>query len=42
MGYSEPIMDDVFDVVTKFLDDHEVYKLLEIITDAIAAKEQTD
>lgn len=42
MGYSEPIMDDVYNIITKFLDDHEVYKLMEIIADAIATKEQAN
>lgn len=42
MGYSEPIMDDVFNIIIKFLADHEVYKLMEIVADAIATMEQAD
>ena len=42
MRYSEPIMDDVYNIIKKFLHDHEVYKLMEIVTDAIATEEQAD
>lgn len=38
--YSEPIMDDLVDKMVEFLQGHEVYKLMELVTDAIAIKEQ--
>ena len=42
MSYSEPIMNDLYNIIIKFLIEHEVYKLMEIVTDAIATIEQAD
>lgn len=39
--YSEKIMDDLYEKMVEYLKDHDVYKLMEIVTSAIAAKEQT-
>ena len=38
--YSEDIMDALIDLMKVFLKDHEIYKLMELVADAVATKEQ--
>lgn len=38
--YSEEIMDELYEKMTEFLKDHEIYKLMEIVASAVATKEQ--
>ena len=38
--HSEEIEDEVYEKMVEFLEDHEVYKLIEILAGAIATKEQ--
>lgn len=38
--YSEDIMDALVNLMKVFLKDHEIYKLMELVTDAVATKEQ--
>lgn len=38
--YSEDIMDALVNLMKVFLKDHEIYKLMELVADAVATKEQ--
>lgn len=38
--YSEDIMDALVNLMKVFLEDHEIYKLMELVADAVATKEQ--
>ena len=38
--YSEDIMDELVNLMEVFLQDHEIYKLMELVADAVATKEQ--
>ena len=38
--YSEDIMDALVNLMEVFLKDHEIYKLMELVADAVARKEQ--
>ena len=38
--YSEDIMNSLVNLMTVFLKDHEIYKLMELVADAVATKEQ--
>lgn len=38
--YSEKIMDEIVGLMVRFLKDHETWKLLELVADAVATKEQ--
>ena len=38
--YSEKIMDEIVGMMVRFLKDHETWKLLELVADAVATKEQ--
>lgn len=38
--YSEDIMNSLVNLMTIFLKDHEIYKLMELVADAVATKEQ--
>lgn len=39
--YSEDIMDELSNLMDVFLKDHEIYKLMELVADAVATKEQS-
>ena len=38
--YSEDIMNSLVNLMTVFLKDHEIYKLIELVVNAVATKEQ--
>ena len=38
--YSEDIMNSLVNLMKVFLKDHEIYKLMELVADAVATKEQ--
>ena len=38
--YSEEIMDEIYEKMIEFLKDHKIYKLMEIVADAVEYKEQ--
>ena len=38
--YSEDIMNSLVNLMTVFLKDHEIYKLMELVASAVATKEQ--
>lgn len=38
--YSEQIMDDIVDLMCKFLRNHDIWMLLELVANAVATKEQ--
>ena len=38
--YSEDIMSALVNLMNVFLKDHEIYKLMELVADAVATKEQ--
>ena len=38
--YSEDIMSALVNLMKVFLKDHEIYKLMELVVDAVATKEQ--
>ncbi len=38
--YSEESMDDLYKKMVEYLEEHEIYKLMEIVSSAIATKEQ--
>ena len=38
--YSEDIMNSLVNLMNVFLKDHEIYKLMELVADAVATKEQ--
>ena len=38
--YSEDIMNALVNLMKVFLIDHEIYKLMELVADAVATKEQ--
>lgn len=39
--YSEEIMDEIVNKMVQFLENHETYKLMELVATAIATKEQS-
>ena len=39
--YSEKSMDDLYKKMVEYLEEHEIYKLMEIVVSAIATKEQS-
>ena len=40
--HSEEIKDELVSLMIKFLEDHEIFRLLELVASAVATKEQKD